>query len=51
MKQNLLSHVARATETEYNLPSVSIILPFEPKMQSKSELTSALQSVVDKVEK
>ena len=51
MKQNLLSHLAVASETEYNLPSVSIILPFEPKMQSKSELTSALQSVVEKVEK
>ncbi len=50
MKQNLLSHLAAASETEYNLPSVSIILPFEPKMQSKSELTSALQSVVEKVE-
>ena len=51
MKQNLLSHLAEASETEYNLPSVSIILPFEPKMQSKSELTSTLQSVVEKVEK
>ena len=51
MKQNLLSHATKVSETDYNLPSLSIILPFEPKMQSKSELTSSLQSVVEKVEK
>ena len=51
MKQNLLSQLNEVNEIEYNLPSVSIILPFEPKMQSKHELTSALQSVVEKVEK
>src|SRR6185437_3491325 len=51
MKQNLLSHAPKVGETDYNLPSLSIILPFEPKMQSKSELTSSLQSVVEKVEK
>lgn len=51
MKQNLLSHVTKVSERDYNLPSVSIILPFEPKMQSKRDLISALQSVVEEVEK
>ena len=51
MKQNLMPHINRVSETEYNLPSVSIILPFEPKMQSKKEVASALQSVVEKVER
>src|ERR1019366_4579741 len=43
--------IHEVTETVYNLPSVSVILPFEPKMKSKRELASALQSALDKVEK
>ncbi len=50
MKHTLLSHLNYITETDYNLPSVSIILPFEPKMQAKSELATLLQSAVDNVE-
>jgi hypothetical protein len=51
MKQNLLHNINEVTETVYNLPSVSVILPFEPKMKSKRELALALQSALDKVER
>lgn len=51
MKQNLLPDINEITETVYNLPSVSVILPFEPKMKSKRELVLALQSALDKVER
>jgi len=37
-------------ETDYVFPSVSIFLPFNPKMKSKSSIAATLQVAVDKVE-
>ena len=51
MKQNVLYNMNEVSEAVYNLPSVSIILPFEPKMKSKKELASTLQSAIDEVER
>ncbi len=38
-------------ETDYIFPSVSIFLPFNPKMKSKASIAKTLQSAVDKVER
>src|ERR1035438_9156837 len=47
----LLSNpVVDLPETTYNFPSVSIVLPFEPKMKSKRELTLSLQTALYKIE-
>ncbi len=51
MNQQLLNAVSELEERDYNFPSVSIIMPFEPKMKSKRELISALQAAVERVEK
>src|SRR6185312_1036626 len=37
-------------EVDYIFPSVSIFLPFNPKMDSKRDITKKLQIAVDKVE-
>lgn len=37
-------------ETDYVFPSVSIFLPFNPKMKSKASITATLHKAVDEVE-
>jgi len=37
-------------ETDYIFPSVSIFLPFNPKMKSKASIAAILHKAVDKVE-
>ena len=34
-----------------DLPSVSLIIPFEPKMNNKTELNDRLKTAADKIEK
>ena len=51
MNQFLPTETKEITEGVYNLPSVSIIVPFEPKMVSKGTLMSTIQSAVDRVER
>lgn len=43
--------IREVIESVHYRPSVSIILPFEPKMSVKSELTQRLKLAVDKVER
>ena len=51
MNQPILNAISAPEETDYNFPSVSIIMPFEPKMKSKRDLVFVLQSAVEKVER
>ena len=51
MIQVLPATVSTKVNAGYNFPSVAIIMPFEPKMKYKRELSSALNEAVDKVER
>ncbi len=42
--------IMERAETDYIFPSVSIFLPFNPKMKSKALIAKSLQATVDKVE-
>lgn len=44
------SAISNVIGAEHQLPSVSIIMPFEPKMNLKSGLAYTLEKAVDKVE-
>lgn len=51
MNQPALSATATLLDTDYNFPCVSIIMPFEPKMQPKNQLAAALRSAVNRIDK
>ena len=51
MNQSLLNSMGDIVETDYNFPCVSIIMAFEPKMNSKKKLASALELEEEKLEK
>lgn len=51
MKAALSPEIMDVIEAVQYRPAVSIIMPFEPKMSAKAELTHALKMAVDKVEK
>ena len=51
MNFQLSNPVVDLPETAYNFPAVSIVLPFEPKMKSKRDLTVSLQAALYKIEK
>lgn len=50
MKQTLSPEIQELIETAHYYPAISIIMPFEPKMGVKAELTQKLKYAVDKVE-
>lgn len=50
MNHSLQRLLNAPVETNYHFPSISIFMPFEPKMKSKRELVSALETAVEKVE-
>lgn len=50
MNHPVLTRKIGHPEVDYVFPSVSIFLPFNPKMDSKKDITKKLQVAVDKVE-
>ena len=51
MLQETFQKEKELLEVDNYLPSVSIILPFEPKMSAKTELEYQLKRVIEKVER
>ena len=51
MNKNVTPEILEVMEAVHYRPSVSIIMPFEPKMNLKKELTHSLQLAADKLEK
>ena len=51
MKQTLSTDVRNVIEATHYRPAISIILPFEPKMNAKSDLAQRLKFAVDKVDR
>src|SRR5688572_29259055 len=51
MKRFLMPEIQEVMEAVQYRPAVSIILPFEPKMSLKSELSYSLKTAADRVEK
>jgi uncharacterized protein YbcI len=51
MNKNVTPEIIEVMEAVHYRPSVSIIMPFEPKMNLKKELTHSLQVAADKLEK
>src|SRR5690242_3031048 len=51
MKPASSSQVLDVLESIHYRPCISIIMPFEPKMNAKAEISQRLKSAVDKVEK
>ena len=50
MNHPVLTQPIERSETDYVFPSVSIFLPFNPKMDSKRDIAKALKMAVDKAE-
>ena len=50
MNKVMTTELREVMEAVHYRPAVSIILPFEPKMNLKTELTHSLKTAVDKVE-
>jgi len=50
MNHPVLTQPIERRETDYVFPSVSIFLPFNPKMDSKRDIAKALKMAVDKAE-
>ena len=51
MKQTLSTDVRNVIEATHYRPAISLILPFEPKMNAKSDLAQRLKFAVDKVDR
>lgn len=51
MNSSVTPEIHEVMETVHYRPAVSIILPFEPKMGSKKELSHSLKIAAGKVEK
>lgn len=51
MKPALPTEIHEITESIHYRPCISIIMPFEPKMGAKAEITQQLKFAVDKVER
>lgn len=51
MKSGLSLEVREVVEAIHYRPSISIIMPFEPKMSGKAELTQQLKFAVDEVDR
>src|SRR5688572_26787202 len=51
MKPALPPEIREVTESIHYRPCISIIMPFEPKMGAKAEITQQLKIAVDKVER
>jgi len=51
MNSHLTPDFRDISESTYYRPAISIILPFEPKMSLKSELTRSLKTISDNIER
>ncbi len=51
MNSHLTPDFRNVSESTYNRPAISIILPFEPKMSLKSDLAHSLKIASDKIER
>jgi hypothetical protein len=51
MNPNVTQEIREVLEAVHYRPAVSVILPFEPKMSLKRELTQSLKSAANKVER
>ena len=51
MNTGLTSELGEIMEATYYRPAISIIMPFEPKMNQKTALSHSLKIAADKVER